>query len=187
MALEGFDGCPLKATATRLCFADGNRAARVMLIGEAPGAEEDRQGRPFVGTSGQLLDRMLAAIGLGRGEVYITNTIFWRPPGNRAPTAAEIATCQPFLERQIELLRPAVLVLVGGSAARALLGRDEGVTRLRGRRFEYRTDENSAAIPTLVMLHPAYLLRQPMEKRNAWRDLLQLRAMLAEQGLAMTH
>jgi DNA polymerase len=158
-----------------------------MLIGEAPGAEEDRQGKPFVGPSGQLLDRMLATIGLGRDEVYITNVIFWRPPGNRAPTTLEIATCQPFLERQIELLRPGVIVFVGGIAARALLGRADGVTRLRGRRFEYRMPGLDIDLPALVMLHPAFLLRQPLQKKLAWRDLLQLRAILDEQHLMRTH
>jgi DNA polymerase len=182
-ALEGFDGCPLKATATRLCFADGNPEAPLMLVGEAPGAEEDRLGRPFVGQSGQLLDRMLATIGLDRRHLYVTNIIYWRPPGNRPPTAAEIAICQPFLDRQIELLRPRLLVFLGGVAARALLGRDEGVTKLRGRRFVHAA-AGGAAIPAHVMFHPAYLLRQPMQKRLAWRDLLALEAELRTLGLA---
>jgi len=176
-ALAGFDGCALKETALNLCFADGNPDAEVMLIGEAPGAEEDRQGKPFVGPSGQLLDRMLATIGLDRGSVYITNVIYWRPPGNRSPTQAEIAACQPFLERQIELLRPRLIVFVGGIAARALLGVQEGVTKLRGRRFAYRTREGHT-IPAFVMFHPAYLLRQPGQKRLAWRDLLAIRQQL---------
>jgi uracil-DNA glycosylase len=175
-ALEAFEGCALKATATRLCLQDGNPEAPVMMIGEAPGAEEDRQGKPFVGQSGQLLDRMLACIGLERArDVYITNVIFWRPPGNRAPTAAEIAVCQPFLERQIELLAPRLLVFVGGIAARALLGVEEGITRLRGRRFTYRAPGLGAPIPALVMFHPAYLLRQPAQKRFAWQDMLALK------------
>jgi DNA polymerase len=173
-ALARFDGCALKETALNLCFADGRQDARIMLIGEAPGAEEDRQGRPFVGQSGQLLDRMLATIGLDRSEVYITNVIYWRPPGNRPPTAAEIAACQPFLERQIELLRPRLIVFAGGIAARALLGLKEGVTRLRGRRFNYPLADGTR-IPCLVMFHPAYLLRQPAQKRFAWRDLLAIR------------
>jgi DNA polymerase len=176
-ALAGFDDCALKETALNLCFADGNPEAQVMLIGEAPGAEEDRQGKPFVGPSGQLLDRMLATIGLDRGSVYITNVIYWRPPGNRSPTQAEIAACQPFLERQIELLRPRLIVFVGGIAARALLGVQEGVTKLRGRRFAYTTGEGRT-IPALVMFHPAYLLRQPGHKRLAWRDLLAIRRQL---------
>jgi DNA polymerase len=176
-ALAAFDGCGLKETALSLCFADGNPQARVMLIGEAPGAEEDRQGKPFVGASGKLLDRMLATIGLDRRSVYITNVIYWRPPGNRSPTQAEIAACQPFLERQIALLEPDLIVFVGGIAARALLGVNEGVTKLRGRRFSYVTPDGSS-IPAMVMFHPAYLLRQPAQKRLAWRDLLAIRSQL---------
>ncbi len=178
-ALRSFDGCALKETALNLCFADGNPAAALMLIGEAPGAEEDRQGKPFVGPSGQLLDRMLATIGLDRTSVYITNSIYWRPPGNRTPTAAEIAACQPFLERQIELIRPKLIVFVGGIAARGLLGVKEGVTKLRGRRLLYPLADGST-LPAMVMFHPAYLLRQPGHKRLAWRDLLAIRRLLDE-------
>ena len=187
LALERFEGCALRKTATRLCFADGNPESRIMLIGEAPGSEEDRQGKPFVGPSGQLLDRMLATIGLDRTTVWITNVIFWRPPGNRAPTGAEIAVCQPFLERQIELLNPSILVFVGGIAARALLGKDDGVTRLRGHRYAYGGDGLAAPIPALVMFHPAYLLRSPLNKRFAWRDLLTLQAWLGELGVTVRH
>ena len=176
-ALAGFDGCALKETALNLCFADGNPAAEVMLIGEAPGAEEDRKGKPFVGPSGQLLDRMLATIGLDRGSVYITNVIYWRPPGNRTPTPAEIAACQPFLERTIELVKPRLMVFVGGIAARGLLGVKEGVTKLRGRRFVYTTADGTR-IPAMVTFHPAFLLRQPAQKRLAWRDLLAMRRIL---------
>ena len=176
-ALAAFDGCGLKETALSLCFADGNPEARLMLIGEAPGAEEDRQGKPFVGASGKLLDRMLATIGLDRGSVYITNVIYWRPPGNRSPTQAEIAACQPFLERQIALLEPDLIVFVGGIAARALLGVNEGVTKLRGRRFTY-VAQDGRSIPAMVMFHPAYLLRTPAQKRLAWRDLLAIRSQL---------
>jgi DNA polymerase len=176
-ALAAFDGCGLKETALSLCFADGNPAARLMLIGEAPGAEEDRQGKPFVGASGKLLDRMLATIGLDRQSVYITNVIYWRPPGNRSPTQAEIAACQPFLERQIALLKPDLIVFVGGIAARALLGLSEGVTKLRGRRFTYAA-QDGRSIPAMVMFHPAYLLRTPAQKRLAWRDLLAIRSQL---------
>ena len=176
-ALAAFDGCALKETALNLCFADGNPAAEVMLIGEAPGGEEDRQGKPFVGPSGQLLDRMLATIGLDRGSVYITNVIYWRPPGNRTPTPAEIGACQPFLERQIELIRPKLVVFVGGIAARGLLGVKEGVTKLRGRRLIHHLADGTA-IPALVMFHPAYLLRQPAQKRLAWRDLLAMQRIL---------
>jgi uracil-DNA glycosylase len=178
-AVATFDGCALRETALNLCFADGGREAEVMLIGEAPGAEEDRLGKPFVGQSGKLLDKMLATIGLPRGAVYITNVIYWRPPGNRSPTQAEIAACQPFLERQIELLRPKVIVFLGGIAARGLLGVKEGVTKLRGRRFVYPTADG-ARIPAMVTFHPAFLLRQPAQKRLAWRDLLALRQRLEE-------
>jgi DNA polymerase len=178
-ALQSFEGCSLRQTATRLCFSDGSPEARLMLIGEAPGAEEDRQGRPFVGPSGQLLDRMLAAIGLDRRRVWITNIVFWRPPGNRAPTTAEVAVCQPFVERQIVLLRPRHLLFLGGSAARGLLEVGEGVSRLRGRPFAYRP-EGGEPIPATIMFHPAYLLRQPLQKRLAWRDLLALRRQLAD-------
>jgi uracil-DNA glycosylase family 4 len=178
-ALATFDGCALRETALNLCFADGNPAAEVMLIGEAPGAEEDRRGKPFVGPSGQLLDRMLATIGLDRGSVYITNVIYWRPPGNRTPTQAETAACQPFLERQIELIRPKLIVFVGGIAARGLLGVKEGVTKLRGRRLIYTTADGRP-IPAMVMFHPAYLLRQAAQKRLAWRDLLAMRRLLDE-------
>lgn len=178
-ALADFRQCPLQATATRLCFHDGNPKSGIMLVGEAPGAEEDRQGKPFVGPSGQLLDRMLAAIDLDRTQVYITNVIYWRPPGNRPPTAAEIAICQPFLERQIELVRPRRLVFVGGIAARALLGLKEGVTKLRGRRYAYQAPGADEDVPASVMFHPAYLLRQPLQKRLAWRDMLTLQADLA--------
>jgi uracil-DNA glycosylase len=176
-ALRTFDGCALKETALHFCFADGNPTAELMLIGEAPGAEEDRQGKPFVGPSGQLLDRMLATIGLDRTRVYITNSIYWRPPGNRTPTPAEIAACQPFLERQIELIRPKLILFVGGIAARGLLGVKEGVTKLRGRRLVYRLADGTA-LPAMVMFHPAYLLRQPSHKRLAWRDLLTIRQLL---------
>jgi uracil-DNA glycosylase family 4 len=178
-AVGAFDGCALKETAISLCFADGGPHAEVMLIGEAPGAEEDRLGRPFVGQSGKLLDKMLATIGLQRGSVYITNVIYWRPPGNRSPTQAEIAACQPFLERQIELLKPKIIVFLGGIAARGLLGVKEGVTKLRGRRFVY-TATDGTRIPAMVTFHPAFLLRQPGQKRLAWRDLLALRQVLDE-------
>ena len=177
-ALAAFDGCPLKKTATNLVFGDGNPAARVMLIGEAPGADEDRAGKPFVGVSGQLLDRMLGWIGLDRTSVYITNVIYWRPPGNRAPTAAELVACQPFVERHVELVAPAVIVAVGGAAAKQLLQRNDGITRLRGRWHLYESAGTRGAIPLMPLYHPAYLLRQPAQKRDAWRDLLTLRAKL---------
>lgn len=174
-ALQRFDGVSLRRTATNLVFADGNPAAEVMLVGEAPGADEDRLGLPFVGISGQLLDRMMAAIGLDRTSFYITNVCFWRPPGNRKPTDLELAAQKPFVERHIELVAPKVLVLVGAAAAQGMLGTTEGITRLRGRWFEYRLGENGPAIPALPILHPAYLLRQPAQKRETWRDLLKLK------------
>ena len=179
--VAAFDGCPLKRTATNTVFIDGNPAAPVMIIGEAPGADEDRIGRPFVGRAGQLLDRMLAAIGLDRGSVQITNVIYWRPPGNRKPTSAEIAACLPFVLRHIALARPRVLVLAGGTAASALLPTSDGITRLRGRWFELAVPGLDAAVPTLPMFHPAFLLRDPARKREAWRDLLAVQARL--QGL----
>ncbi len=177
-ALAGFEGCPLKATAMNLCFADGNPHARLMIIGEAPGADEDRQGKPFVGRAGQLLDKMLAAIGLDRESAYITNLLFWRPPGNRTPTAGEIAACLPFVERQIELIEPEVLLFAGGAAAKTLLGTATGILSLRGKWASYQHVGLPAPIPALPGLHPAYLLRQPAQKRLAWRDLLALKAVL---------
>ena len=172
-ALTSYDGCALKQTATNLVFADGAADARVMIVGEAPGADEDRQGKPFVGVSGQLLDRMLSWIGFSRAEnVYISNVLFWRPPGNRTPTAAEVAACLPFVERHIALKQPDYLILSGGSSAKTLLGKTEGVLKLRGRWFSYQNPEMATPIPALVTLHPAYLLRQPAAKRQAWRDLL---------------
>ena len=179
-ALVGFDGCPLKRTATHLVFTDGSPQGSVLFIGEAPGAEEDRQGVPFVGPSGRLLDRMLASIGLDRTHVCISNTVFWRPPGNRTPTTHEMAVCMPFLERLIELVDPRVLVTLGGPAAKTVLGESAGVSRLRGRWFAYSSPRLSHPIPATAMFHPAYLLRTPVQKRDAWRDLLMLRKKLDE-------
>lgn len=181
-ALDRFDACPLKKTATRLCFADGNPAARVMLVGEAPGRDEDIQGKPFVGRSGQLLDRMLTAIGLSRqaagrdSAVFITNVIFWRPPGNRTPTEAETQMCLPFLLRTIELQKPDFIVCLGATPAHRLTGRNDGILKLRGKWMTANVSGRN--IPLLPTLHPAYLLRQPAQKRLAWRDLLSLREML---------
>jgi DNA polymerase len=176
--VAGFDDCPLKRTATKTVFIDGNPAAPLLFIGEAPGADEDRIGRPFVGRAGQLLDRMLAAIGLDRDGMQITNVIYWRPPGNRKPTTAEIAACLPFVLRHIALAAPQVLVLCGGTAASALLPVSDGITRLRGRWFDLAVPGLAAPVPTLPMFHPAFLLRAPERKREAWRDLLSLRARL---------
>jgi DNA polymerase len=174
--VAGFEGCSLRRTAKSLCFARGSAEARIMLIGEAPGRDEDLQGKPFVGRAGQLLDRMLAAIGLSEEHVYITNTVYWRPPGNRTPTPEEIEACAPFLTRQIELLSPSVLVLLGGAAAKTILGVSEGIMRLRGKWLTYPCAGRD--LPALATLHPAYLLRKPEQKRYAWRDLLMLRAAL---------
>jgi uracil-DNA glycosylase len=176
--LEKFDGCGLKATATRLVFADGAPDASVMLIGEAPGGEEDRIGKPFVGRAGQLLDRMLAAIELDRTKVYIANVVPWRPPGNRTPTPQETTICLPFIRRQIELVAPKWLVCLGGSSAQTLLGLKEGITRTRGQWFDYPLGEGT--IKALPMLHPAYLLRQPAQKRIVWRDLQTLAKAIRE-------
>jgi len=146
-----------------------------MLIGEAPGAHEDRQGKPFVGPSGKLLDKALAAIGYDRSQVYITNAVFWRPPGNRAPTSDELAICQPFLERQIELVKPKFILFLGRTAAASLLGVTEGVTRLRGKPSSYINANLVDPIPALITFHPAYLLRQPIQKRFVWRDLMSMK------------
>src|SRR5579872_6311988 len=171
-AVESFDGCSLRRTATHTVFADGNPAARLMLIGEAPGADEDRIGLPFVGRSGQLLDRMLATIGVRRSEnAYITNILFWRPPGNRKPTPEETAICLPFVWRHIALKRPEIVVLCGGTAAATLLNRNDGITRLRGRWFDLLVPD-LGPIPALATYHPSFLLRAPAHKSESWRDLL---------------
>jgi uracil-DNA glycosylase len=169
-AMADFEGCALKRTATQLVFADGVPGSRVMLVGEAPGADEDRTGRPFVGRAGQLLDRMLNSIGLDRQNVYIANIIPWRPPGNRTPTPQETQMCLPFIERQIQLANPEYLVCLGGSAVRTLLGAEGGVMRTRGSWFAYPR-QSARQIPALAMLHPAFLLRQPAHKRFAWADM----------------
>ena len=179
-AISKFEGCALKATAKTLVFADGNPEGRVMMVGEAPGADEDRLGLPFVGRSGQLLDRMLAAIGLSRqNDVYIANLLPWRPPGNRTPTPQEVAICLPFIQRQIELADPEILISVGGPSAQGLLG-FKGILASRGKWVEY--DTGSKRIRAMATLHPAYLLRQPLQKRLAWRDLRALKAALEEKG-----
>jgi DNA polymerase len=178
-AVAGFNGCNLKFTAKNTVFADGNPQARLMLVGEAPGRDEDIEGRPFVGRSGQLLDRMLAAIGLDRTSVYIANVIPWRPPGNRTPTPHETQICRPFIERQIELVNPQVLVHLGGASAKTLLDTSEGILRLRGNWRSYRM-ASGEVIPAMPTLHPAYLLRTPNHKKLAWRDFLEVKAKLAD-------
>lgn len=173
--IASFEGCPLKHTAMNLVFASGNPKASIMLIGEAPGADEDRLGEPFVGLSGQLLDKMLASIGLDRKNVYISNVLFWRPPGNRSPTDAEVASCLPFAEQHIALVQPKILLLLGGIAAKTLLRTKEGITRLRGRWTQYTPhlgQENARSVRCMPLFHPAHLLRQPSAKRHAWSDML---------------
>lgn len=173
--LAAFDGCSLKKTALNLVFGDGNPASGIMFIGESPGPDEDRSGKAFVGPNGALLDKMLAAIGLNsRDDYYITNVLPWRPPGNRTPTDAEISTCLPFLRRHIALVNPRVLILLGGLATKTLLQRTEGITRLRGKWFEYALPD-SRIVPVLPMLNPSALLSNPGQKRQSWQDLLALK------------
>jgi len=173
-SLRDYTGCPLKATAKNTCFKRGSDEARIMFIGEGPGRDEDIQGLPFVGRAGQLLDKMLAAINLGENDVYITNIVYWRPPGNRTPTPQEVQACAPFLERQIELLDPEFIVLIGGPAAHHILDTTEGITRLRGKWRECEIGGKTRRV--LPILHPAYLLRTPAAKRLAWRDMLEIEA-----------
>lgn len=180
--MDGYDGCRLKLRATQLCFADGNPQAEIMLVGEAPGSEEDLQGKPFVGRAGQLLDRMLGAIGLDRTKVFIVNTVPWRPPGNREPSPEEMALCQPFLFRQIELVRPKILVTLGNVPTKALFATSVGITRMRGQWKELTLGSHRVkAMPTL---HPAYLLRQPATKQLAWHDMLSLKQAIAAEKSA---
>lgn len=177
-ALAAFEGCALKKTAANLVFGDGNPNAPLMFVGEAPGAEEDRQGVPFVGVSGRLLDRMLGSIGLDRTQVYISNTVFWRPPGNRNPTTMEMAICMPFVERLIELVNPEILVALGGAAAKVLLAQNVGIGKLRGRWFTYSTPRLPRPVEATAVFHPAYLLRSATHKGEAWRDLLEIKRKL---------
>lgn len=183
-ALVAFEGCALKYTATNLVFGDGNPKARVMLIGEAPGADEDRQGLPFVGQSGQLLDKMFAAIGLTRQSFYITNIIPWRPPGNRQPTPAEAEACLPFVRRHIDLVSPDFLILVGGTATKTLLGGRDGIMRLRGAWKEY-ISEAGKKMKVIAIFHPAYLLRSPGQKREIWLDLIKIKHVLMDAGMEL--
>ncbi|MGY4330520.1 uracil-DNA glycosylase family 4 [Bradyrhizobium sp. LB7.2] len=178
--MQSFDGCALKHTATRLVFADGNPQARIMFVGEAPGRDEDIEGLPFVGRSGKLLDLMIGAIGLNRTTAYIANVIPWRPPGNRTPTPQETQICLPFIQRQIELVNPDVLVSLGNPATQTLLSTREGIMRTRGRWFDYETAGRTIrALPTF---HPAYLLRSPSYKRLAWQDLRAIAKILARDS-----
>ena len=180
-AMDAYDGCALKHRATQLVFADGNPEAQIMLVGEGPGEQEDRQGKPFVGRAGQLLDRMLAAIGLDRTKVYIANMVPWRPPGNRNPTPDELAQCAPFLHRQVELVNPKLLVTLGNVPTQALFVTSQGITRMRG---QWRTLEIGGwSGPVLPTLHPAFLLRTPGAKAQAWKDMLSLKAAMKHEGL----
>ncbi|MGL9758722.1 MAG: uracil-DNA glycosylase [Wolbachia sp.] len=177
-AVESFEGCEIKKTATNTVFSDGNSNAKIMLVGEAPGANEDLQGIPFCGASGMLLDKMLSAINLDRTKVYISNTVFWRPPGNRKPTDLELDMCRPFVEKHIALISPQILVLVGGIACYSLLDNTKTISTLRGRFHAYTNQYLSHSITTSAIFHPAYLLRQPMQKRLAWEDLKKIREYL---------
>ena len=175
-AVAAFEGCALRGLGARQAvFCRGNPEAPVLVIGEGPGAEEDARGQPFVGKAGQLLDRMLAEAGL-EGRVFITNTVFWRPPGNRTPTPAEQAVCAPFVERAFALLKPKAVLLLGAASAKSILATDEGIMRLRGQCREWRLSEGGVSAPALPTLHPAFLLRQPLAKRQVWADLLSLAA-----------
>src|SRR6201988_1225454 len=176
--LTAFEGCALRTTAKQLVFADGNPQARVMFVGEAPGREEDIEGLPFVGRAGQLLDRMMAAIGLDRAAAYIANIVPWRPPGNRTPTPQETQICLPFVRRQIELVDPDILVCLGGPSMQTLLGTKDGITRMRGRWFPF--DTGTREIRAMATFHPAFLLRSPLQKRLSWRDFLAIKKALAQ-------
>lgn len=186
MALQEFEGCPLKYTATNTVFADGNPKAKIMLVGEAPGADEDRYGKPFVGLSGQLLDKMFSHIGLTRQEnLYISNILPWRPPGNRQPTPAETSACMPFIQRHIELVSPDYLIMVGGTAAKTLLNTRDGIMRLRGKWRDYKSDGLEKPIKSMAIFHPAYLLRSPGQKREVWKDLIVIKHSLLKAGIKL--
>ena len=185
-SVDRFDGCGLKKSATTTVFGTGNPQARLVCVGEAPGAEEDRQGEPFVGRSGLLLNKMLSAIGLERDEIYITNILPWRPPGNRSPTAAEVAVCEPFIRRHLQLIGPEIVLCLGGASAKTLLSETRGINRLRGQWFDLTLDaggqESPLTVQAAAIFHPAYLLRTPDQKRMAWRDLLMVKSKLKEFG-----
>ncbi len=176
--IANFNDCALKQKATQTVFADGNSAAKIMLIGEAPGAEEDRLGKPFVGRAGKLLDRMLSSINLDRNTVYITNVIPWRPPGNREPSTEEILQCLPFIQKHIEIIKPSILVLLGGTAAKTILTTNHGITKLRGIWHTYNNLKLNKPIPTRAIFHPAFLLRSPERKKETWLDLLEIQKKL---------
>ena len=174
--LELFDGCSLKRTAMNLVFADGNANAKVMLLGEAPGEEEDKLGKPFIGTAGKLLDKMLAAINLDRTNIYLSNIVFWRPPGNRNPTEEEIKSCLPFVIRHIEIIKPKILILAGAISAKTILNNNsDGITKLRGNWYHKNLGASNHKVKIMPIFHPAFLLRQPARKREAWQDLKNIR------------
>ncbi|MCX7338479.1 MAG: uracil-DNA glycosylase [Alphaproteobacteria bacterium] len=181
-AMADFSGCGLKETAMNLVFSDGNPQAKIMFVGEAPGADEDKQGKPFVGQCGQLLDKIFASINLDRTKIYISNIVPWRPPGNRPPTTGEIALCQPFIEKHIELINPKILVLLGGVAAKTLLSATKGIAQLRGEWHTYHPTPDSPGIKTIATFHPAYLMRSPGQKALVWRDFLMIEDALKELG-----
>lgn len=184
-AVDKFEGCALKATARNTVFSDGVESAPILILGDAPRKDEDEQGRPFVGPAGQMLDRMLASVGLDRKDnVLISNTIFWRPPGDRDPTQGEAVSCLPFVERLIELNRPKLLIIMGKAAVNTVLQREDTVLKLRGRKLTYSRESLKGPVNAMVMLHPAYLLGRPQQKRLAWSDLLFAEAWLEELGVA---
>jgi DNA polymerase len=182
-AIRGFDGCAIKKTASKTVFADGNRQAKILLIGEAPGYQEDVQGIPFCGPSGQLLDKMLASIGLDRTKVLISNTVYWRPPGNRQPNQEETAICLPFVEKLVGLLQPSLLILSGGTATHAVLKKDQSISRLRGKFYDYSNPYLEKPVKAALLFHPSYLLRQPLQKRLAWADLQMMQKYLSSKDL----
>lgn len=181
--MESFDGCELKRVANKMVFGDGNPESKIMLIGEAPGADEDKVGLPFVGPSGKLLDQIFSSIGLTRDHYYITNIIPWRPPGNRDPTPEERAICMPFVERRIELIQPKIIVMIGGVAAKSLLNVTTGITTSRGQWHAYKTEQMNDTIEAFAIYHPSYLLRSPGQKRIVWKDMLVLKQKLKSIGL----
>jgi uracil-DNA glycosylase family 4 len=183
-AVRAFDGLSIAKTATNTVFCDGIADSDIMMIGEAPGAEEDAQGIPFCGASGKMLDQMLGHVGLSREtNFYITNTIFWRPPGNRRPTPEELAICLPFVEKHIALMQPKLIILVGGTAITSILNAKQGITKLRGQLFDYNNNYLEAPIPTTPIFHPSYLLRSPGQKRLVWQDLLMIKAYVQKHGI----
>lgn len=184
-ALKTFDEIAIKKTATNTVFSDGNPEAKIMFIGEAPGANEDIEGIPFCGASGKLMDELLKWAGFERKKnIYISNTIFWRPPGNRRPTPEELAICKPFVEKHIALINPSILVLVGGTATFSLLNTNTGISKLRGQYHEYKNDYLKSSIPAIALFHPSYLLRQPSQKKTFWFDILSMKKHLSDKNIS---